>query len=247
MMNSHEDLQSAYDQQALLKDFEKLMTIAERVGSTFLGNEAFDQLAYQTRIEYKKIIPRLPYVGDEKSQFTNLMIQSGQTIAFYKACKKRGIEKRMIGEMMYQIAKAQTASISRIRKWFARQLLYTRIYRNRWRRAMEESQSREYPMNWYGKFVEGRPNDFAFGFDFLECGFLKLARKFECKEIVPYACLCDFARLREIGAGFKRTQTLAMGHTRCDFRFSKSFETPSGWPPESLEEVRHSPFDIVTL
>ncbi len=246
-MKSQQDLHSAYDQKGLLEDFEKLLTLAKSIGPVFIDRETFEQLIHQSRLEYEKMIPLLPYVGGKKSQFTNLMIQAGQTIAFYEACKNRGIEKRMIGEMMYQVAEAQMASISRIRKWFARQLLYTRIYKNRWRRAMEESQSREYPMNWYGEFVEGRNNDFAFGFDFLECGFLKLAREFECEEIVPYACLCDFARLREIGAGFRRTQTLAMGHTRCDFRFSKSFDTPKGWPPENLEEVRHSPLDDVTL
>jgi hypothetical protein len=38
------------------------------------------------------------------------------------------------------------------------------------------------------------------------------------------------------GIGFKRTQTLAFGNSRCDFRFMKDYETSRGWPPEGLEE-----------
>jgi hypothetical protein len=108
---------------------------------------------------------------------------------------------------------------------------------------MEESQSREYPMNWVGEFVEGDGATFEYGLDFVECGFMKLAREMGCEEIAPYVCLADFARMSGLGIGFWRTQTLARGHPRCDFRFGKNYETPKGWPPENLDEVRNSPSD----
>ena len=243
----HEEQSRAYDSRALLKDFDSLLIVARRGGFKSIEDEEIEQLAHQSRVEYEKIIPQLPYVGGKNSQFTNLIIQSGQTIAFYKACKNKNLEKRQIGELLYEIAEAQVQSISRIKKWLVGRLLFSRFYRNPWRKAMEESQNREFPMNWVGEFVEGDGSTFEYGFDFLECGFLKLARESGCEEIAPYVCLSDFARMRGIGVGFRRTQTLAMGHPRCDFRFSKNYETPRGWPPESLEEVRNSPLDDTLL
>jgi hypothetical protein len=246
-MKVQDDQDHAYENIVLLKDFDGLLTVARGVGSHHFDDEAFEQLAYQSRVEYEQIIPLLPDVGGERSLFTDLIIQSGQTIAFYRACMDKGLETRKIGELLYKIAEAQIQSVSHIKRWFTRRLFFTRFYSSRWRRAMEESQNREFPENWVGKYVEGNKRDFEYGFDFLECGFLKLAQEFGYEKVAPYVCLCDFARMRGIGIGFKRTQTLAMGHPLCDFRFSKNYETQKGWPPESLDEVRNSPLEDVLV
>lgn len=230
-----------YDSKALLDDFDGILKIARKVGVKLLENDTIEQIIIQSRAEYERLIPQLPYVGGETSPFTPLMIQSGQTIAVYRVCKDIGLENEQIGELIYETAKAQMQTFSRFKKWFARRLVFSQSYRNRWRKATEESQNREFAKNWVGEFVEGNGKDFEYGFDFLECGFLKLAREYGCEEIAPYACLCDFVRMRALGVGFRRTQTLAMGHPRCDFRFLKDYETPRGWPLESLEEVRNSP------
>ncbi|MFW9795377.1 MAG: L-2-amino-thiazoline-4-carboxylic acid hydrolase [Candidatus Thorarchaeota archaeon] len=236
-----------YDRETLLKEFDNLMNIARSVRVSYLDEEGIEQLAQEARVKYNKIIPILPYVGGEKSRFTDLMIQSGMTVAFYKACKDRNLSDRQIGELIYKIVEEEMRSVSRIKKWFARRMLFTSSYRNAWRQALEDSQTREYPKNWVGEFVEGNGIEFEFGFDFLECGFMKLARDNDCEKIVPYACLCDFARMRGLGVGFRRTQTLAMGHPRCDFRFLKDYKTQRGWPPESLDEVRNSQLEDVQI
>lgn len=246
-MNRQGRQNETYDRKSMLKDLDSLLTVAKGVGAQYFAEELVEQLAHGARIEYEKIIPRLPYVGGEKSMFTDLMIQSGQTVAVYNACKNEDLQDRQIGELLYHIAEAQVRSVSRIKKWFARRLFFTRSYRNRWKRAMEESQTRQFPTNWVGEFVEGDGTEFDYGFDFVECGYLKLASEIGGEEFAPYVCLCDFARMRGIGVGFRRTQTLAMDHPKCDFRFSKNYETPRGWPPESLDEVRNSPLDGSTL
>jgi hypothetical protein len=59
------------------------------------------------------------------------------------------------------------------------------------------------------------------------------------EEVAPYVCLGDYARMRSLGIGFKRSRSISMGGERCDFRFIKGYETPRAWPPESLEEYRY--------
>ncbi|MFW9844635.1 MAG: L-2-amino-thiazoline-4-carboxylic acid hydrolase [Candidatus Thorarchaeota archaeon] len=240
-MNNQERQNRSYDSHSMLKDFDSLMQIARKVGIKFFEDKVIDRLAQDARVEYEKIIHQLPYVGGDASMFTDLMVQSGQTVAFYKACKEKGIQDRLIGELLYEIAEEQVRSVSWIKKWLARNLFFTRSYRNKWKSAMEDSQKREYSTNWVGEFVEGDEKNFDYGFDFLECGYLKLAQSHGGEEFGPYVCLCDFARMRGLGIGFQRTQTLARGHPRCDFRFKKGIETLRGWPPEILDEVKNSP------
>ncbi|MCF2138187.1 MAG: L-2-amino-thiazoline-4-carboxylic acid hydrolase [Candidatus Thorarchaeota archaeon] len=55
---------------------------------------------------------------------------------------------------------------------------------------------------------------------------------------VPYVCLADYALARSVGFGMIRTQTISNGAPKCDFRFRKDFITPSGFPPDSLEEFK---------
>lgn len=233
----------AYDSRSLLKDFDRLLTAAMSVAVNYFNDKTFEQVAQESRTEYKRLIPMLPYVGGKKSPFTNLMIQSGQSIAFYKACKNRGIDTRQIGKLLYEVVEDQIQSVSRIRRWLARLLAFSRFRKQQWKRALEESQKREYPMNWVGEFVKGDEKTFEYGIDFTECGYLKWSREHEGEELAPYLCAIDFARLHGLGIGFRRTQTLARGHPRCDFRLLKNYSTPSGWPPESLDEAKNKPLD----
>jgi hypothetical protein len=232
-----------YDRKALFKNFDRLISLAKKVGQRHFDEQTVEQLARQFRGEFEEIIPLLPYVGGKARAFTKLMIQSGQTVAFYRACKGINLETRQIGQLLYEIAETQAESIPRVLKWFVRRTVLGPDGKSLWRKNMEESQSREYPMNWVGEFVEGDGATFEYGLDFVECGFMKLAREMGCEEIAPYVCLADFARMSGFGIGFRRTQTLARGHPRCDFRFGKNYETPKGWPPENLDEVRNSSLD----
>jgi hypothetical protein len=54
-------------------------------------------------------------------------------------------------------------------------------------------------------------------------------------ELAPYPCLLDYALFGALGIELRRTQTLAEGGERCDFRFKKGGEAPAGWPPLWLE------------
>lgn len=107
---------------------------------------------------------------------------------------------------------------------------------NYWRTWLSQSQKRLYPENWVGDFLEGDGKAFNYGFNFTACGWLKLIDKENAGDIAPYACLCDYARMRALGIGFKRSKTIAAGADMCDFRFIKDYQTPRGWPPEDLEE-----------
>ncbi len=222
----------------LIKQFNSLIKTAEKVVLSINGNLEFDFIEKQARIEFENILSRLPYVGGDKGPFTSLMIQSAQTISLYKVLKPLNLSEREIGKIIYEIAESYAQSFSSVKKWLYRKALFSNKMKNHWREWLKESVKRTYPENWVGDFIEGDGKTFDYGINFTECGWMKLINNEGAEEIAPYACLCDYARMRAIGVGFKRTKTRAKGAELCDFRFIRNCDTPRGWPPEDLEESK---------
>ena len=104
--------------------------------------------------------------------------------------------------------------------------LYGRIRVSKWRyphleAAARETQKREYPGNWVQEFIAGDGELFDFGFDYTECGIVKFMEAQNASELTPYLCQTDFAALEATGLHLQRTETIASGCERCNFRISK--------------------------
>lgn len=222
----------------IFKQFDNLVEIAKEIISSNYDSVVIEDITKQVYNELKNLLSTLPYVGGDKSPYTPLMIQSAETIAFYKACKSLGLSEREMGQLIYQIAEKYTESIPSLKKWLYRKAIFSKKMKKYWRSWLTESQKNLYPENWVGDFVDGDGKSFSYGFNFTECGFLKLADKENTRSIARFVCLCDYARMRVLSIGFKRTKTLASGAEMCDFRFIKHYQTPKGWPPEDLEEYK---------
>ena len=225
----------------IMNEFEKMVLIAAEVGRKHFSEETLTNLTSKSREELEALLPSLPYLGGKESPSLGLILQSAQTLAFYKACKSVGTEVREFGQLMYEVGEAYYDSLSSIKKRMFHWLAFSDRVKGGWRRWATETQKRQYPGNWVAEFVEGDGKSFGWGLNFVECGWMKLIREHHAEEAAPYACLGDFIRMRAIGVGFKRTRTLGCGHPNCDFRFVKGYQTPRGWPPEDLEEFRTSP------
>ncbi|MFW9999722.1 MAG: L-2-amino-thiazoline-4-carboxylic acid hydrolase [Candidatus Hodarchaeota archaeon] len=220
----------------ILKQFDSLVKIAKQNVLLNYDEDLIEDIIKNAFHELEHLLSRLPYVGGDKSPFTSLMIQSAETLAFYKACKSINLSERELGKLIYDIAEKYVQSISPLKKWLYRKAIFSKKMKNYWKNWLKKTQKNLYTENWVGEFVESDDKSFNYGFNFTECGWLKLIDKENVGEFAPYVCLCDYARMRALGIGFKRTKTLAAGADICDFRFIKDYKTPRGWPPEDLEE-----------
>lgn len=89
--------------------------------------------------------------------------------------------------------------------------------RRQWSR---ETYRREYKNDWVVDVLE-KTDDYAFGFDYRECGACKLFRDEGCFQLAKYYCRLDFMTVEVMGIGLKRTMTIGDGFDHCDFRFIK--------------------------
>ncbi|MCJ7583343.1 MAG: L-2-amino-thiazoline-4-carboxylic acid hydrolase, partial [Anaerolineales bacterium] len=70
----------------------------------------------------------------------------------------------------------------------------------------------------------------------LECASCKFLAKQGAPELSPYLCPVDILYSDALGWGLMRTQTLAEGAPKCDFRFKKGGKTKVAMPA-SLQNV----------
>ena len=83
------------------------------------------------------------------------------------------------------------------------------------------SQQRRYPADWVFEVVDGDGQGFEFGVDYSECGVVKYLAREGAPELAPYLCWIDYPMTAAMGVRVDRTETLAQGGQRCDFRFSR--------------------------
>ena len=220
----------------ILREFNAFERAAMKVIYPRFSIEEISLVSQRARGELNGLLNSLPFVGGDESPFTPLMINLAQTLAYYRAADELNLSVHEIGEIMYMITESYVNSISPIKRRVGRLLFFRKSMKEKWRKWLDGEGRNKYPGNWAGRFVEGDGESFEYGIDFTECACLKFLEKEGGLEIAPYICLTDYAKMRGIGVGFRRTKTLACGADKCDFRFKKGGSTQRGWPPEKLEE-----------
>ncbi|MGZ7050168.1 MAG: L-2-amino-thiazoline-4-carboxylic acid hydrolase, partial [Methanobacterium sp.] len=88
----------------------------------------------------------------------------------------------------------------------------------------DRSAERRFLEDWVYSFCEGN-GDFDYGLDFTECGIQKFFHKYNADEFTPYLCAMDILMSDISNAGLHRTETLAEGGNKCNFRYKKGRET----------------------
>ena len=147
----------------IIKQFNTLVKVAKKIVSLDYNPEIIENLMKQAYNELENLLSRLPYVGGDKSPFTPLMIQSAETLAFYKVCKSLNLSEREMGRIIYEIAEKYAQSLSSIKKLIYRKAIFSKKMKNYWRNWLRMSQKHLYPENWVGDFVESDGKSFDYG------------------------------------------------------------------------------------
>jgi hypothetical protein len=222
----------------LLREHRKMAAAGRELGGARYGEAFADTIERESLVEFEKLIPELPYIGGRRNSLTGNLVSSASALAFYRVMKRHGKTVEETGEFLYRMTEAWINRYPR----FVRRLMglyYTsRLNQRRSRQKAVASQERRYAGDWVREHVEGDGDTFDWGVDYTECGIVKFLHGQAVDELAPYLCLLDYALFGALGIGLKRTQTLAEGGERCDFRFRKRGEMVSGWPPPWLEAQR---------
>jgi len=194
----------------------------ERVGVLIeekYGKNFKEEVMSEIKEEYESIYGELPYIGGEENSLTSDLVGAAESLAFYLVLKRHGKPLKEIGEMAYnaeeQAFKDDPEAVPPMNNpEFFPYMKY----------AAEVSLKKRFPGDWVYEFIEGN-DEFDLGMDFTECGIQKLYHEYDADEFAPYLCAMDIPMSECGNLGLHRTQTLAEGCERCDFRYKGGRET----------------------
>lgn len=165
------------------------------------------------KVEYKAIVERASDIGDK-----NMLIGAYGLAAYFIAMNRCDgldapsncdiLEKGLKTSKMYKMTMGSGDSYFDEKRMVAR------------RKWSEETYQHKYKNDWVVDILE-KTDDYDFGMDYHECGVCKLCHDEGCPELAQYLCRLDFMTAEMMGIRLERTQTLAEGNEKCDFRYSK--------------------------
>jgi hypothetical protein len=186
------------------------------------GNDIAEAVVEETMQRFDVLLPWIPYIGGSENILTENLYLSAAMLAMYQSLQERGKTAEETARLIYQ----GTASLYSgfpfkwLLRWQGRQLFSRKRIEQR-RRAAADSQERRYPGDWVFEIVQGDGQAFAFGVDYTECGIVKYLNREGAPELVPFLCWLDYPMCSAMKVKLVRTETIAQGCERCNFRFSR--------------------------
>ncbi len=220
---------------SILTTFDGTLTYIRPLLTKKYGVEFADTVLAETRTEYAVLIPQLPYIGGDANELTTNLSQSAGVLAFYRVMKAHGKSVDEVGEIIYQGFGAQMADTPGWVTGVMGLLQSAGLAAYAAKKDADISQQQTYAGDWLFTYVKGDGESFDWGVDYTECGVCKFFHAQNADELTPYLCQLDFPMSHAFNMGLERTETLAQGGRRCDFRYKHGRETPAGWPPPWLK------------
>jgi hypothetical protein len=176
-----------------------------------------DSIAESTMQAFAELLQDLPDIGGERSHLVPFLLDAAWCIALHKVLRERGESVDHIGRLVYEIHEAGVSFLGlspapgRDQAWIEGQRKMRAEFSAR-------SQARQYPADWVSYAVPPTAEEFDWGYDYTECGAVKLFQAHGAMDLAPYFCLLDAVTYPALGLGLTRTQILGRGDSRCDFR-----------------------------
>ena len=171
---------------------------------------------------FEALLPDIPYIGGAENRDTQSLCMAASWLAMYRSLQARGASVEEAARILYLGTVSFVSSIPMrwLLRWQGRRLFDQRRIEKR-RRDAEISQQRRYPDDWVFEIVDGDGQDFDFGVDYTECGVVKYFAREGASELAAYGCWIDYPMFAAMGVRLDRSETVAQGGRRCDFRMSR--------------------------
>jgi hypothetical protein len=186
------------------------------------GKDMAEAVVAETIQRFETLLPGIPYIGGGENILTENLYLSAAMLAMYQSLQVRGKSIEEVARLIYQ----GTSSLYNgfpyrlLLRWQGRKLFSQKRIEQR-RRDAEISQQRLFPDDWVFEIVQGDGQTFEFGVDYTECGIVKYLAREGAPELAPYLCWLDYPMCAAMQVKLVRTETIAQGCERCNFRFSR--------------------------
>ncbi len=208
----------------LLRGFDRAFSRMQGYLDARYGPARARNLVAGARQEFAHLLPDLPDLQG-RQPFTLFITTTGWALAFYRALPESREAVREAGEFAYALTASYVRSLPRFVARVIEWVWFSKPFRRRVSRRAKQSQMRRQRGDFVYEYVEGEAQRYDYGVDYLECAVLTFLQSQGAPELAPYICALDQASGEALGWGLIRTNTLAEGGGRCDFRFKRGGKT----------------------
>ena len=186
------------------------------------GKEGGEAIARESLQRFEALLPDLPDIGGRENSHARYLYLGAAGLATYRSLQARGASVEEAARLIYLGTASFFDSVPTrwLMRWQGRRML-GRKRCDQLRHAAAISQQRRYPDDWVFEIVEGDGRDFDFGVDYTECGVVKYLAREGAPELAPYLCWIDYPQFAAMHLRLDRTEPLAQGGQRCDFRIGR--------------------------
>ena len=205
-------------EEKLLAEFRKNAEISAPFIELRFGRDKVEKILDDSLEIFRELIPRIP--SCKGAGPLNLFIRiTAQELAIYKAMKPMGYGPSEAWEVCHATLVQRTKNFPRWAKTLLRLYMFSPIAKFRISRKIGDGKDLG------GSRVSYVKHGSSWGVDYTKCAMNEFVRSEGAPEFAPYPCLSDIALSDAMGWGLERTETLAEGCNRCDFRFVKNQPT----------------------
>ncbi len=175
---------------------------------------ASEDVLNRARGVFDGLIDELPYVDRPDHVMADPMFACAASLAVYQVLRRRGVDAHTWGAATYALP-AVTEDPEDGKRW----------------RADAQASQRDAHANEFVFELVTPEGGRGYGTNITSCAICHLFGKHDAMDLVPYMCAFDDVTSRAGGTGLRRTGTIALGATHCDFRFQ-----PGGEPLSLAEQ-----------
>lgn len=203
--------------------FEGFLARIRAVLARQYGEDLARAVIADTRVEYDRLRPDVPYIGGAANVFQLVMTLNHWGVALHFAMKKQGREAADTIRACHIVADDFFRAVPRpVLRLLGRVLLSAP---SRWYFGAQarRSQKRAYDQDFVWTLEQGADGEMSFVFD--ECAVNKWYDRHAVPELKPYCNFFDVTYSRLMGMGLDAHETIGQGCAKCALRFKHDRET----------------------
>jgi hypothetical protein len=161
-----------------------------------------DTVLSSGRHRFEAMLDELPYVDRPEHRMADSMFACAAILALFEILRQQGVDEHTWGRAIHGLPAAAPQEDDAARE----------------RADAKASQSGASPNEFVFELLEGDEHSDR-GMNITSCAICHLFGKHDAMELVPYMCSLDDVMSDAAGQGLRRTGTIALGASQCDFRF----------------------------
>ncbi len=167
-----------------------------------------------------RLVQMMPDPGWRAQQMRSFSIGGAIYIAVYLVLKPYGLTAAQAWELCEAATRRHFASLPTLSRWLLGRVMFSSLWKLLSRRLAGRSRQ-QLIGGWQVEYLPFQAGEFDYGINYTRCAIFQLAQDAGAADFAPFICQADVVGSDMFGWGLKRTETLAQGGRRCDFRFRK--------------------------